>query len=209
MRIRVMLLLWLTFSSTLWCLSFWFACFLVCVSWSFGGFLFGRFLMFIFGIGRQNVGKKCINSETKTCNVVTTWERLCNGRNMCYEPRRTERHTHKTKHNTDDLQWRNTTITATHSKILTNSKIPLILTILSTSVTHTRQHACNTCEAFPLKCWSPSDDGHHWPETLKTLLHLTEFNPNFAYIRTNSLVSSSDLVINTKWNKRRGGILFI
>jgi hypothetical protein len=29
---------------------------------------------------------------------------------------------------------------------------------LSTGVTHTRQHACNTCEAFPLKCWSPSDD---------------------------------------------------
>jgi hypothetical protein len=41
------------------------------------------------------------------------------------------------------------------------------LTILSTSVTHTRQHACNTSEAFPLKCWSPSDDVHHWPEHVK------------------------------------------
>jgi hypothetical protein len=39
-----------------------------------------------------------------------------------------------------------------------------ILTILSTSVTHTRQHACNTREAFTLKCWLPSDDGHHWPK---------------------------------------------
>jgi hypothetical protein len=42
-----------------------------------------------------------------------------------------------------------------------------ILTILSPSVTHTRQQACNTCEAFPLKCWSPSDDGHHWPKHLR------------------------------------------
>jgi hypothetical protein len=42
-----------------------------------------------------------------------------------------------------------------------------ILIILSTSVTHTRQHACNTCEAFPLKCWSPSDDGHQWPKHVK------------------------------------------
>jgi hypothetical protein len=30
-----------------------------------------------------------------------------------------------------------------------------------------REHACNTCEAFPLKCWSPSDDGHHWPKHVK------------------------------------------
>jgi hypothetical protein len=37
------------------------------------------------------------------------------------------------------------------------------LTNLSTSVTHTWQHARNTCESFPLTCWSPSDDGHHWP----------------------------------------------
>jgi hypothetical protein len=43
----------------------------------------------------------------------------------------------------------------------------LILTILSTSVTHTRQHACNICEAFPSKCWSPSDDDHHWPKHVK------------------------------------------
>jgi hypothetical protein len=42
-----------------------------------------------------------------------------------------------------------------------------ILTILSPSVTHTRQQACNTCEAFPLKCWSLSDDGHHWPKHVK------------------------------------------
>jgi hypothetical protein len=41
------------------------------------------------------------------------------------------------------------------------------LTILSAGVTHTRKHACNTCEVFPLKCWSPSDDGHHWPKRVK------------------------------------------
>jgi hypothetical protein len=96
-------------------------------------------------------------------------------------------------HNTEDLLWRNTIITGTHSKILTNWNIFInfnksILTILSTSVTHTRQPACNTCEAFPLKCWSPPDDGPSLAETceglillLKTLLHLMEFNPNFNY----------------------------
>jgi hypothetical protein len=41
------------------------------------------------------------------------------------------------------------------------------LTILNTSVNHTRKHACNTREAFPLKCWSPSDDGHHWSKRVK------------------------------------------
>jgi hypothetical protein len=64
--------------------------------------------------------------------------------------------------NTDDLLLRITTITGIHNKILTKGNFfinfnKLILTILSTSVTHTRQHACNTCEAFPLKCWSLSD----------------------------------------------------
>jgi hypothetical protein len=59
-----------------------------------------------------------------------------------------------------------------HSKILVNRKMLLLVTkyVLNTSVlTHTRQHACNTYEAFPLKCWSPSDDGHHWPK------HVTSF----------------------------------
>jgi hypothetical protein len=51
--------------------------------------------------------------------------------------------THKTKHNIYDLLWRNTTITGTHSKILTNWNFfidfnKLILAILSFSVTHTR-----------------------------------------------------------------------
>jgi hypothetical protein len=46
------------------------------------------------------------------------------------------------------------------------------LTISSTSVPHTRQHACNTCEAFPLKCWSPSDDGPSLAETCKGLILL-------------------------------------
>jgi hypothetical protein len=42
--------------------------------------------------------------------------------------------------------------------------------MLSTSETHTRQHARNTrtCEAFHLKCWSPSDSGHHWPKHVKS-----------------------------------------
>jgi hypothetical protein len=67
--------------------------------------------------------------------------------------------------------------------------IKSILTILSPSVTHTRQHACNTCEAFPLKCWSPSDDGPSLAETckglillLKALLRLMEFKLNLTYI---------------------------
>jgi hypothetical protein len=41
----------------------------------------------------------------------------------------------------------------------------------------------------PLKCWSPSDDGHYWPKYttalfyyLKTLLHLMKFKANFTYI---------------------------
>jgi hypothetical protein len=43
------------------------------------------------------------------------------------------------------------------------------------------------CEAFPSKCWSPSDDGHHWPKQgsillLITLLHSMEFNPNFSHM---------------------------
>jgi hypothetical protein len=75
-------------------------------------------------------------------------------------------------HNTDDLLWRNTTITGIQSRILSNWKSFInfnksVWTILSTSVTHTRQHACNKYEAFPLKCWSPSDDGHHWPKHVK------------------------------------------
>jgi hypothetical protein len=37
----------------------------------------------------------------------------------------------------------------------------------STIVTHTRQHACNICEAFSLKCWFPSSGGHQWPEHVK------------------------------------------
>jgi hypothetical protein len=32
---------------------------------------------------------------------------------------------------------------------------------------HTRQHARNIRETFPLKCWSPSDDGHHWTKYVK------------------------------------------
>jgi hypothetical protein len=47
-------------------------------------------------------------------------------------------------------------------------EILLVLTILSTT---TRQHACNTCEAFPLKCWSPSDDGHHWRKHVKAYFY--------------------------------------
>jgi hypothetical protein len=43
----------------------------------------------------------------------------------------------------------------------------LMLTILSTSVAHTRRHTYNICEAFPLKVWSPSDAGHHWPKRVK------------------------------------------
>jgi hypothetical protein len=35
-----------------------------------------------------------------------------------------------------------------------------VLTILSPSITH-------TCEAFSLKCWTPSDDGHYWPKHIK------------------------------------------
>jgi hypothetical protein len=27
--------------------------------------------------------------------------------------------------------------------------------------------ACNIHEAFALKCWSPSDDDHHWPKHVK------------------------------------------
>jgi hypothetical protein len=36
--------------------------------------------------------------------------------------------THKTAHNTDDLLRRNTTITGTHSRVLTNRHFLLILT---------------------------------------------------------------------------------
>jgi hypothetical protein len=53
-------------------------------------------------------------------------------------------------------------------------------------LTHTGHHACNTYEAFPLKCRVPSDDGRHWLKQglillLKTLLYLMEFNPNCIY----------------------------
>jgi hypothetical protein len=47
-------------------------------------------------------------------------------------------------------------------------------------------HACNTCEAFPLKWWSLSNNGHHWPKHVEssfyyeeTLLHYMKFSPNF------------------------------
>jgi hypothetical protein len=57
-----------------------------------------------------------------------------------------------------------------------------VLTLNKTS------HARNTCEAFRLKCLSPSNIGHHWPKHVKaslfyqiTLLHLMEINPNFTY----------------------------
>jgi hypothetical protein len=38
-----------------------------------------------------------------------------------------------------------------------------ILSVLSPSVTH----ACNTREAFLLKCWSPSGDCNHWLKHVK------------------------------------------
>jgi hypothetical protein len=31
-------------------------------------------------------------------------------------------------------------------------------------------HARNKREAFPLKCRSPSGDGHHWPKYVKDIL---------------------------------------
>jgi hypothetical protein len=81
----------------------------------------------------------------------------------------THTHTHKSTHNTDDILWRNTTIAGIHSKILTNWKIVLILTMLSPSVIQTRKLACNTrtYEAFSLKCLSHSDNGHHCPKHVK------------------------------------------
>jgi hypothetical protein len=94
------------------------------------------------------------------------------------------------RHNTDYLLWRNTTITGIYSKILINRNILLLSTkhFLNTSVL-TLTGQSNTGEAFPLKCWSPSDDGHHWPKHIKppfyyykTLLYLMEFNPNFTYM---------------------------
>jgi hypothetical protein len=73
-----------------------------------------------------------------------------------------------------------------------------ILNILSPSVTHKRQHACNTCEAFPLKCWVTFQ---YWPSLaeicknlillLKTLLHLMEFKPSFIYKK--SLLKTSQM----------------
>jgi hypothetical protein len=79
---------------------------------------------------------------------------------------RTHTHTH-TKHRRPtvkehDHYWDSQQDFKELKNVISSNKSDL--TILSTSVTHTRQHACNTCEAFPLKCWSLSDDGHHWPK---------------------------------------------
>jgi hypothetical protein len=32
-------------------------------------------------------------------------------------------------------------------------------------------HASKTREAFPLKSWSPSDDGFHWPKHVEALFY--------------------------------------
>jgi hypothetical protein len=112
--------------------------------------------------------------------------------------RRTEHHKTPPTHTQDHTQYRRSTVKEhdhhwdsqqdfNQLKSLINFK-KSILIILSANVTHTRQHTCNTCEAFPLWCWSPSDDGPSLAETcnglillLKTLLPLMEFNPNFTY----------------------------
>jgi hypothetical protein len=42
-----------------------------------------------------------------------------------------------------------------------------MLTILSTSVPVQDNMHVITREAFPLKCWLPPDDGHHWLKHVK------------------------------------------
>jgi hypothetical protein len=66
---------------------------------------------------------------------------------------------------------RNLTITGIHSKILINRKIVLFLTKHILNISVLTLTALNTGKAFPLKCWSTSDDGNHWPKHAKDLFY--------------------------------------
>jgi hypothetical protein len=63
------------------------------------------------------------------------------------------------------------TIAGFRSKILFNRKIVLFLMKDILNISVLTLTACNTGKAFPLKCWSPSDDGNHWPKHVKDLFH--------------------------------------
>jgi hypothetical protein len=123
--------------------------------------------------------QQCLSNKIKSLQASANnahHQKATNTKTHCTEHHKPpSTHTRTTTHNTDDLLWRNTTITGTQQDFneLKNciNFNKSVLTILSPSVTHTWQHACNICEAFPFKCWSLSDDGHHWPKHVEAWFH--------------------------------------